>query len=373
MKSIPKTRHDSTLVYERPSGGLFYSPFTLTTQPMERLFRVDFGGDPTYRGIELQVIDNAGRGKGLLVIMYRRDRKVDVYFEPGLRPDSGSYDIEAGLREWVDISMARTWFDVTDHGAQVDVAFDDVRGRRVEVLVREHESTWPRKPFPLLAPVGSGIDAPTRFLLVFLHRFYLVRRGDTEMTIRIGGEERKPASLPLPIDRAFVYLARYSAEPFIAEWNKAHDGPLTPAEPPGTGEFQWEGATYSLVENAGRFETARITAADDRHKVDLAFSPPFPDILCLKHGAAVSGDFRLVVDDVHEICAGQYWLSREDEKIYLTLDIVDGWHPREMKLSTRLMFLLMRSFKNWPKTYKWSARFTIAGDELAMESAWSRK
>jgi hypothetical protein len=105
----------------------------------------------------------------------------------------------------------------------------------------------------------------------------------------------------------------------------------------------------------------------------LTFSPPFPDIACLKHGAATYGDFALSVDDLHEICAGQYWLSMEEDRIYITLDIVQGWRPSNSKFSMRLLFFVLRFFKNWPKSYKWSAQIKVEGEELIMNSSWSRK
>jgi hypothetical protein len=373
VNGMRKPFHDSSLVYGRPTSGFFFTPFTLKIEPMERLLLLNFGRDPNYKGIELQAFDDPVHGQGMLVIMYRQDRQVDVYYEPGLKPHKRGYEIEAGLAEWVEASMERSRFEITSHGAQVDLAFDDAAGRRIALMIREQEGGRPRKPFPLLAPISSGIEDPQRFLMIFLNRFYLVRRSGTGIAIRISEATRNPRTLPVPIDGARVYFAHYSPEPFIAEWNTAHDGPLAFAQPPGMGEFNWGGTIFTLVENAGRFETAKITAADDKHQAVLTFSPPFPDIACLKHGAATYGDFALTVDEVHDVCAGQYWLSMEDDRIYITLDIVKGWRPRSSKCSMRLLFSVLRFFKNWPKTYKWSAQIKVEGEALIMQSGWSRK
>jgi hypothetical protein len=374
-------------IYDKPSFGRFHSPFNLTAQPMERLLLIDFKGDPLYKGIELQMFDDPLHGKGLLVILYRQDRKVDVYFEPGVHADKGSYAIEAGLGAWKETSMEGASFEITPHGAQADVGFTDAEGRRIELLVREREGGRRRKPFPLLAPISGAIENPQQFLLVFLYDFYLVRRRGTDIKVTIDGETREPASMPLPIDGAFVHMARYSPEPFIAEWNKAHDGPLVALQPPGAGEFQVDGTTYRLVDNDGHYEIAGLAAGDGVHQVDLTFSPPVPSVAALKHDAAVQGQFNLTVkdagnkgtmaikagdDSVHEICGGPYWLAREGDHVFVTLRITRGWRARASKLSMRILFLLRRSFKSWPRAYAWSARIEVGGSEPTMKSRWTR-
>ena len=375
-------------IYDKPSFGRVYPLFNLTAQPMQRLLLIDFKGDPHYRSIELQHFDDASHGQGLLVILYRQDRKVDVYYEPGVRVDQDSYAIEAGLGAWQETTMEKTRFDVTPHGAQVEVAMNDAQGRHIEVLIREQEGGRPRKPFPLLAPISAAIEKPQQFLLVFLFDFFLVRRRGTDIGVTIDGEARAPALMPVPIDGASVYMARYSSQPFITEWNKAHDGPIVALEPPGPGEFQVRGTTYTLVKNGDPLEVASISAGDGIHRVEIELSPPMPNVVSLKNAAAIDGRFSVTVsdagsaaihtspfgnDDRHEVCSGLYWVAREGDQVYITLRITKGWQARVDTLALRLLYLLRRSFKNWPKTYVWSARIHLAASaEPVIQSGWTR-
>ena len=64
---------------------MFFNPFHIAIDPMERLLLVNFEKDPDslYIGFEPQVFDDHINGKGHLVIGWRIDGKVDVYHEPG--------------------------------------------------------------------------------------------------------------------------------------------------------------------------------------------------------------------------------------------------------------------------------------------------
>lgn len=57
-------------------------PIRLGIDPMEKLLVASFKGDPEFEGFEPQVFDDPINGKGMRVLRYRKDGKVDVYWQP---------------------------------------------------------------------------------------------------------------------------------------------------------------------------------------------------------------------------------------------------------------------------------------------------
>ena len=57
-------------------------PIRLGIDPMERLLVASFKGDPEFEGFEPQVFDDLINGKGMRVLRYRKDGKIDVYWQP---------------------------------------------------------------------------------------------------------------------------------------------------------------------------------------------------------------------------------------------------------------------------------------------------
>ncbi|MBN1198618.1 MAG: hypothetical protein JXA23_04630, partial [Bacteroidales bacterium] len=66
------------------SNGLFLFPLRLSREPLKRLLVATIKDDPEYEAIEPQLFDNSIPGQGLRVLMYRKDKKVDVYWQPGV-------------------------------------------------------------------------------------------------------------------------------------------------------------------------------------------------------------------------------------------------------------------------------------------------
>jgi hypothetical protein len=55
------------------------NPFRLSIDLRERLIVVDIGDDAEFVALELQMFDDAQRGRGMLVLLERRDGLVDYY------------------------------------------------------------------------------------------------------------------------------------------------------------------------------------------------------------------------------------------------------------------------------------------------------
>ena len=118
--------------------------------------------------------------------------------------------------------------------------------------------------------------------------------------------------------------------------------------------------TYSIVDNDGHYEIARITAMDCGHEISLNFSPPVPNLTCLKDGVTIRGRFSAGADETMGIVAGEYWLSYNGVKTELVMQPTKGWQP-----------MLGRS---WVRSYRWCANIEASNKgKVTVESKWTRK
>jgi hypothetical protein len=362
---------------DTPGVVLLYNPFELHIDPMERLLLINFENDPDslYIGFEPQVFSDTVNGYGHLVIGWRRDGRVDVYHQPGLRPDPAKFDIAGkGLAHLMVREMPGALYEVGAAGVRARYAFNDLHGRPVEIRIQESNQRR-RKPFGLLAPMGDAAANPSAMPLVLLHDFYFVRRRDTDFQVRVGGRSHRPDKLPLPMDFARMYFARYSPDPLIATFNPAHDGPLGPLPVPQDARRVEAGeGVLHLSWNAGMPEIARLERRHGQHTLSLAFDPPFPDLLDLATGRSVTGGFVIAGHPSTGQVSGTYRVARQqDGAVLLQLDPAGGWQPREKKWSVRLMYLLAKPFRNWPRTYLWEAVLQKTPEgEWHMRSGWIR-
>jgi hypothetical protein len=360
-----------------PAGGAgpLLSPFHLHVDPMEGLLLVNFEGDPdrVYVGFEPQVFDDEVHGRGMLVIGWRVDGRVDVYHQPSLRLDPATYSIAGrGLANLVErpLEGARLAFGAA--GVDAWFAFEDLEGRPVEVTVRETAGR-PRKPFGLLAPMGEAATAPDALPLVLLHDFYFVRRRGAEVEIRVDGELRTPDRLPVPVDGSRMYFLRYSPAPFIVTWNPAHDGPLAPLRETGIREARDGEVTYELLDNQGRTEIASMRRRRGPHEVVVDFEPALPHLAELRHGARAEGRFLVRGHSSTGVVSGVYRVQRDEGEVRLEVHPSGGWTPAERKWSVRLMYRVVPTFREWPTTYRWEATVDLDGPGGAtMRSRWLR-
>ena len=356
------------------SHNVLYSPFYLHIDPMERLLLINFvkGADEVYAGFEPQVFDDDVHGTGLLVIGWRLDGYVDVYHQPGLKLDPSTYSIAGkGLADMIERPMRGARFEVTRAGVDASISFLDKLNRRVDLQVVER-SARPRRPFSLLAPMGSAADAPNALPLVFLHGFYFVRQADSEIRVEVAGSARRISRLPIPLDGSRMYFLRYSDDPLITTWNPARDGRLRPLDRKG-GEAELDGVTYDLVENDGQLGFRRMRRTYKSHLVAVDFSPPVPNLLHVHPGMHVSGDFAVTAGDAAGSVTGRYQLERQGDKAVLQVSPSGGWRPNESKWSLKFMYRLVPAFTRWPKTYVWTAEVDVSDPKrVTMRSSWRR-
>ncbi len=333
---------------------------------MERLLVASFDGDPEFTAVEPQRFDDPANGKGLRVLRYRRDGRVDVYWEPGVRVSRQEISIGAGIADFAEVPMRPARFDISDSAVQVDLGFPDLQGR--EVRLRVAEAPAPCRRFPFLAPVGKDVREPLRLVLVYMLGFDFVRRSGTEVVARIGDRAPAPARFPIPRGGRAVYLMRYAAEPIIASLNPPATAPLAFPHPGPSGTARVNG--MALTFDAGG-AIARASAGAEPRAVVLEFRPGFPDLSVLADGAPALGRWTAAIAGA-PLTGGTYGLSRAGDEVSVELDVTEPWRPSGLPWTFQVFTALARSFRTWPTTYAWRAKVRLA-PELAMEGGWRRK
>ncbi len=186
-------------------------PICVGIDPMEKLLVANFKGDPEFEGLEPQIFDDLINGKGMRVLRYRKDGKVDIYWQQGVRVDSTTFAVGAGIGDFAEVTIEPAHFELTERRLELHVAFTDAQGRKVELRV--HEDTHGKQGFPMLAPVGADVKKPPRLMLVYMPSIDLVRSTGSLVEGRIGDRTLRPASLPILLNWHRVWFVRYVPNP----------------------------------------------------------------------------------------------------------------------------------------------------------------
>ncbi len=361
-------------IYQNKNNQKILNPFSFHVDPMERLLLVNFESNPDviYKGFEPQYFDDDIHGKGLLVIGWKNDMKVDVYYEKGLKIKAETYDIAGkGLNQMIEREFESAVFNILDEGVHADIVFDDILGRKVEIRIFEKHPKK-REPFGLLAPMGDAAESPSAMPLVYVHDFYFVRRKHTDFQIKISGKHLKPDKFPIPLDGTWMYFARYSADPFIVTFNSAIDGKLETLDS-FKNRLVTDGNTkLEISPNGPAMEIKKMTNKTSKHEVILDFEPAFPQVNLLKGTVEVSGKFSVKGHSSTGRIDGDYKIQKNNKKIRILLEPTEGWIPNENKLTVRFLYAVVKTFKNWPKTYRWIADLEEFNGSWEMKSDWER-
>jgi len=352
------------------------NPFRIDFDPMERLLLINFEKDPDslYVGFEPQVFNDTINGTGHLVIGWRVDGKVDVYHQPGLKLDPEKYDIAGkGLANIIEHEMQGVFYELNDRGVQAFYQFTDIIGRQVILRISE-KNPRKRKPFGLLAPMGAAAENPSALPLIFLHDFYFVRKKHTEIEISIAGNFHKPDELPIPMDFRKMLFARYSPEPLIATLNPAFEGKLVEIEIIENSSVVTIGSeTIELAWSAGSPAIKSITRQNDTYPVKLRFEPAFPDLASLREISAIFGTFMIEAHPSTGQVSGTWSVVRIEGETIIKMTPSGGWKPRPNKLSLRFLYSIAKTFRQWPKSYEWTAKINESENGgLLMNSRWER-
>lgn len=323
---------------------------SLAVDPRARLVLFDIADDPDVVAMEVQVFDDPVQGRGLLVLLARRDGMVEIYRQPQLRLGQRPFSVGRGIASWAEAEIDPARVDIAPDGIDVHVGFEDARGRRIEVRIDDRDGT-PRRRSTLLAPVSSGVERPEQLLVVLLREFDLVRASGTEPRLTIGGATRRFAAFPGPEGLHRRRFMRYSAAPVIVTALPTVEGPVDPA---------------SLG------PLAELRAGEDPVSARLRFDPPTPDLVRLAEGAQAGGAWALDVADERDLIAGTWTVVRSGHSVDLTMTVTHGWRPRGLPLSLRLVTTVARVFRDWPLSYRWDAHVDLAPTPPVARARWTR-
>lgn len=212
--------------------------------------------------------------------------------------------------------------------------------------------------------MGDAASNPSAMPLVLLHDFYFVRRKHTQLEVNIDGRKHQADKLPLPLDGTWMYFARYSPDPFIVTFNPATSEVLKPVRLDNR-HLTWD---Y----NGKAKEIKSLIAEGDGHQVSLSFDPAFPQFNMIKQGLEVKGSFVIAGEKSTGIIQGTYTVSTKGEGVQILLHPDGGWIPNEKKISLRLLYTMAGIFRNWPKTYLWTAMLHQEENHWRMISSWER-
>lgn len=355
-------------IYSNKSG-VTINPFTIVSDPMKQLLLMNMSkdADDIYIGFEPQLFDDEKNGSGLIVIAWRTDGMVDIYHDPYVNIDPAKYTITGeGLRHIIEREFKDSVFQITDKGVELDIVFYDINGRKIELFINEN-TTHTRKPFGLLAPMGDGAVNPDTLPLVLLRDFYFVRQKGTNIYVKIDGDEKKLDNLPVPIDYAWMTFTRYSSNPFIVSFNRNYNGLLNSIVVENT--VLTDRSMKLEVDSTGNIEKIREELNDNI--LALEFYPGFPNLILLKTGETKNGTFNIITHETIGCISGKYNITVTEKNIEITMIPSKGWKPDyNGKISLRILYNIAGVFKNWPKSYKWTAN--IDRENFYMESEWER-
>ncbi len=351
---------NSLNIYDKPPRNMILSPFNLIFEPMDRLLLINFEEDPLYYGIELQVLHKADEFYPL-VIMYRKDDLIDLYYtnETVILDRKKMITDLLNNTSFNHLESIDYKFDIDEMGLNAYLFLKDKLENKVEFRIKEN--TLGRELTAILAPISAVSKNPQYFPIVYLNKFSMVIKKATDIFVKIDEDLKKPAELPVKIDNQNFYLARYSLDPINCNWNRSYTGNLNPILlHTDNNDIIKENLTYEILNNNGYFEIKKVIGVDERkHSISFEFSPAIPNLLSLKSGMEMKGKFSLIIGKKKGIFAGVYHINRKKEKITFIIQPTKGWQPFPGKL--------------WLKTYKWVANIEVLEDfEFKIHSHWTR-
>ncbi|MGL5353431.1 MAG: hypothetical protein ACRDA5_08890 [Clostridium sp.] len=353
-----------------------YSPFKLKILGMKHLLLVNIEKDPDeiYTSFEPQSFDEGENGKGIRVLAYRKDGYVDLYQENSLkRNEEDKLSVAGkGLGDFVEVNLEKSKFVITEYGADLHLIFIDKLGRKINIKIVESklEKT---KPFDLLAPVGISSENPISLPVFFMYGFYFVRRKGTEVLIQIDNKIHKPDKFIIPIDGKSMYFMRYATTPLIGEFNLAESCKLKPLKIEGDKFFSEEGVIYTFDKINDKYVFKTMSLDVNNSELNIEFIPPIKEITSLDDGENNIGEFIISGRKSVGTIGGEYSISRVNEDVNITIIPTKGWEPNENRTMIKLIYFLAKPFKQWPKTYKWTANIKLDKDKWpSISSKWER-
>jgi len=353
-------RENSLKIYDRPPRNMILSPFNLIFDSIDRLLIINFEEDPIYYSIELQIFHKIDK-EYPLVIMYRKDNMKDIYFTNEIVIKNRKKIVtdlltNVSFNQLEDIEY-KLQFD--EMGLEAYLFLKDKLEKEIEFKIKE--KTPGRELASILVPISAVNKKPEYFPIVFLDKFGMVIKKNTEIFIKIHGFLRYTTDMPIRMNGMNIYSAHYSLEPIISNWNKIFSGNMNPIilNPPVL-NLTNENITYNLIKNSDYYEIKQISGNDEEgHTISFEFSPAIPNLIALRSGKKIKGKFSCSLDDRQGIFAGEYYINRIDEIITFNIHPTKGWQPFPGKL--------------WLMSYFWTAKIEILNEfDAKVQSYWYR-
>lgn len=330
-------------IYNKDINSKLISPFTIDIEPISKLILFDIEDDPNYTTIEVQEF-NDDISLGIVIILYRRDKEIDVYYTDGIKHDFYKGSNNGSTLEVTPLDYI---FEKNREKLKFLIDFIDKKGNRIFVEAIEENSH--KKHFNILAPAGDMIDNFTSFPLFYMKKTAFFEQKHSTINIEIGKNKREPVAIPIAINGKFVYLSRYCLDPVAVSLNENFCSSLTNHTNPRRDHFK-----VNLNSNTKRSEIESLTCEKYNHRASLSFSPSIPELLSLKNGSKLKGKFSTSVDGITGIIAGTYLLEKIDDKIKIVMSPKKGWQPMPGK--------------KWFKKYHWES--TISPTNMDINSSW---
>lgn len=353
-------RHHDEDIYLKPQSEEIIIPFNLDVDNfgigyIQRIFLIAIEEPEFYRTIELQEIVN-GKKKSAVVILYTpNDTLSEVIHLPGLDLREDQYSaILNNVRISEQLFLYK--FNVDYHGAYVYLKMKDYYGRPIELELSENRLKQP--DYAMLAPIGSMSKDPNFFPFIYLMEFGFVKNDSTtNINLKIDEKIQKIEKMPVKIEDEEVYNAKYSDKSVITNWMVEGSREIKPIN---VTELTYSNPPYftEFYNNNGHYEIKSFSGIYDESDVRFRFSPPFPDILSIKEGEEIEGNFSASIDEYTGIFAGEYEVEKIGDKIYLEIEPKKGWQPMPGR--------------SWVKSYQFKAEITEKDGLYFIESEWSR-
>ncbi|MCL4829952.1 MAG: hypothetical protein KJZ95_21505 [Caldilinea sp.] len=343
----------------------FILPFKVIMEPIKGVLLATFKHDPEFETLESQLCDDPINGRGMRVLRFRRDGRVDIYWQPGVRVNLETFEIGAGVGDFVETTIEPALLTISERGVECDVAFVDAQGRRVSLRVSEDAPG--KRPFSLLAPVGTNVQHPLMLFLVYMSRFDFVSRAGI-VEGRIGARVLQPDAIPLPMHGRRVWLTRYANHPItVGRINPPMHQPVQ-VEMPAPGSLEIDGMTLT-ADAQGRL--VRLSAGTPPQQVELGFSPGIMSLSQLADGDTIVGRWSVSIAGT-PITGGRYRLARVGSRAAVELDVTEHWRSQDLPLGMTILTRLMSMFRTWPASYRWRGTVDL-GAEPTLSGAWERK
>ena len=351
---------NSPKIYDLPSRNMILSPFNIVFDSINRLLIVNFEDDPIYYGTELQIFRILGK-EYPLVIMYRKDDMIDIYYNSEIVIKNRKEMLRDSLRNssFNQLDNIEYKFQFDELGLDAYLFLKDKLEKEIELKIKEN--VLGRELTSILAPIGAVSKKPAFFPIVFLNQFGMIIKENTEIFVKIHGFLRDATEMPFQINKMNFYQAHYSLEPIISNWNNNFSGSIDPIiiNAPSL-NISDKNLTFNIIKNSNYYEIKKISRKDEEdHTVSFEFSPAIPNLLSLRSNLKVNGRFSCLIDEKTGIFGGVYYLTRSRDTIEIIIQPTKGRQPFPGKL--------------WLKTYKWISKMHIQDiGDIKINSYWQR-